>query len=533
MRGRTRTEGSCWRFGGLVLALAACVGCASTGTLAGPWPEVPRFPAARWARSTPEAEGLAPGSLADFVEAVAAEHLPVHGVLVVRHGAIVLDVAFAPFQREDRHDVASVTKSVTATLVGIALARGELRSLDQPAAELFPDLLGPGADPAKRAMTLADLLTMRTGLDCGEGPGGDLPTVLQMMRSPDWAAFTLGLPLAHRPGRHFGYCSPASHLLAAALRRATGVSALEYARRHLFGPLGITSVDWPVDTATGDPHGWGDLALTRYDLARLGLLYLAEGRWGDRQVLPRAWVRAALSRQAGITPEGPLDGYGYQWWTSSQGLGVARGRGDQWVVVAPRLGTVVVLTGAGSGRDSARKAELVQRFLLGAVRSEAALPPDPGGAERLRRSVERAETAEEPEPGPTPALPAVPREIDGAGYALADNAYGLRTLAVAFPGATLLRLGLGPIDGGELEVDAGLDGAWRTREGRRGYPVRARARWEDEATLTVEIDELALINRWTLQLRFAGEHVTGRLGEASGNPPVVLEGTRRPSPAAR
>lgn len=527
MQRRSRVHRRSLRIAVLLPALAACLACASTGALSGPWPEVTRFPAADWDRATPEAEGLAPASLADFLDAVTAEHLPVHGVLVVRHGAIVLDVAFPPFQRSDRHDVASVTKSVTATLVGLALARRELAGLDQPLVTLFPELLVADVDPRKRALTLADLLTMRSGLACDAPGGGDLPTLLAMMRSPDWAAFTLGLPLAHEPGTRFGYCSPVSHLLAVALRRATGVSALDYARRHLFGPLGIVSADWPVDATSGDPHGWGDLALTRHDLARLGLLYLAEGRWGDTRVLPREWVRAALSPQVELAPQGPLDGYGYQWWTSSLGLGVARGRGDQWLIVAPRLGLVVVLTGTSSDRDSARKAELVRRFLLGAVRSDGALPPDPEGAERLRRSVACAEAADDPAALPAPTVSGPSRPIDGASYALADNAYGLRHLALASPESSRVHLSLGPIDGATLEVDAGLDGAWRTRAGRRGYPVRARARWEDGATLTVEIDELALINRWTLQLRFEGDSVRGRLVDASGNPAAALEGTRR------
>lgn len=465
--------------------------------------------------------------LAGFVEAVLDEGLPVHGVLVERRGTVVLDAAFHPFGPHDLHDVASVTKSVTGTLVGIAVARGDLAGLDEPVLGFFPGHRIDGKDPRKEAMTLRDLLTMRTGLACHGPPGGDIPTILRMLRSEDRAGFTLGLPMSEDPGTRFRYCSPGSHLLSVIIRAATGRSALDYAREHLFGPVGITRFDWPTDPGTGDPNGWGDLALTRYDMARLGHLYLSGGRWRDRQVVPRDWVRSALVRKARVEPLGPIDGYGYHWWTSSAGLGVAIGRGDQWVVVAPGPGLVVVVTGAGLGETSARKAELVQEFILGAVRSQGPLAPNPRGVSRLQAAVGRAARCPETAPTATMALPPTAGAIAGIPIDLQTNLYGMESATLRFPGAgearfELIQEGLEP-----LEVRLGLDGAWRSYRGRRDFPARARGGWEAPDVLRIEVDELGLISRWTVRMRFIGDRVTLGIEDASGNPPVRIEGVFR------
>ncbi|MBM4396664.1 MAG: serine hydrolase [Deltaproteobacteria bacterium] len=515
-----------------VLPLVFAAGCAATGAIRGPWPQVTSWPGDDWPSSPPEAQGMDPRPLAEAIESALADDLPIHGILVVRHGAVVLDASFHPFGPRDRHDVASVTKSVTGTLVGIAIGRGDLPGLDARLLDILPEHVAAAApDTRKAATTLRDLLTMRSGLDCHPAPGSDLPLLLRMIGSPDWAAFSLDVPLSEAPGKAFRYCSLASHLLAVVLRRATGRSALDYAREHLFGPLGIRSADWPADPRTGDPHGWGDLALDRYDMARLGYLYLAGGRWQGRQVVPAEWVRASLSRQAAIEPFGPIDGYGYHWWTSTRGFGVAMGRGGQWVVVVPGLDLVVVLTSSGTGEVTARKADLVQRLVLGAVRGPGPIPDDPSGRARLAAAVARAATARDPAPGPAPALPPSAAAVSGAAWDLADNAYGLRSATLRFgpPGEAVLDLvqrGFPP-----LAIRIGLDGAWRTFPGRRGYPARARGAWDDGTSFRIELDELALVNRWTLVLRFDGDRVAVRIEDASGNPPAAVDGVRRPAVA--
>src|SRR6185503_9462478 len=140
-----------------------------------------------------------------------------------------------------------------------------------------------------------DLLAMRSGLDCGFRPG---ETELRAMRgSVDWIAYALGLPIVAEHGTRYGYCSPNSHLLSAVITAATGSSALDYARVHLFEPLGISDVYWPADSK-GVTHGWGDLQLQPRDMAKLGLLMLERGRWVERQLLSSQWIERSTAARS-------------------------------------------------------------------------------------------------------------------------------------------------------------------------------------------------------------------------------------------
>jgi CubicO group peptidase (beta-lactamase class C family) len=465
-----------------------------------------------------------PAELARFVDAVVDEDLPVHGVLVVRNGQVVLDVAFSPFDRYGLHDVASVTKSVTAALVGIAIGRGEIKGLDQRVLEFFPGSAAAASDRRRRDMTIGDLLTMRSGIDCHLEPGSDQPAVLRMMGSVDWAAYALGLPMKESPGTAFRYCSPGSHLLSVIVGRTTGMSAVEYARRNLFEPIGIERFDWPTDAANGDPHGWGDLALSRYDMARIGWLYLNGGAWQGRQVVPADWVRASLERRVAVEPFGPIDGYGLHWWTSSRGFAVAMGRGDQWIATVPAARMVVVVIGSGRGDVTARKADLVQRHLLSSVRSDGPLPPDPAAAAHLRAAVARAESPRPQPAGAAPALPPTARLVAGIPYSLDANPYGFTRITLSFPSSSVAALDLELSLEPPLHAQVGLDGAWRTFTGRRDFLARARGRWIDGDTMEIKLDELALINRFTLTLGFRGRRLMVRLDDEAGNPSASFEG---------
>jgi CubicO group peptidase (beta-lactamase class C family) len=273
----------------------------------------------------------------------------VHSVVVVRNGSVVLDARFYPFAGGERHDLASVTKSFTSTLVGIAIDKGYISSVDAHMLDFFPGRVVANLDQRKRAVTVKHLLAMRSGLRCD--PGGFEQTLTEMTQSPDWVQFALDLPMAEDPGQTDVYCSPGVHLLSAILQQATGMSALEFGRRHLFGPLGVANVQWPADPQ-GVNRGWGDLALEPKDVAKLGVLFLNGGTLFGRRVVSPAWVDSATSIPEGYEypgwPEGA--GRGYLWWLASDGYSAA-GRGGQLVSVYPDEGLVVGLTGGGCTGD--------------------------------------------------------------------------------------------------------------------------------------------------------------------------------------
>lgn len=190
-------------------------------------------------------------------------------VTVVRNGVIVLDAYFYPFLPETWHDVASVTKSVVSLLAGLATAQGYLGGSEQPLLATVPPELARDVSERAAAIRLGDLLTMRSGFVCGFKRGE--PELRDMRNAPDWAAYALRLPIVAEPGTRFGYCSSNFHLISAAISSGAKTSAFDFARQHLFEPLGINDVYWPAD-AKGVTHGWGDLQLRPRDMAKLGLL---------------------------------------------------------------------------------------------------------------------------------------------------------------------------------------------------------------------------------------------------------------------
>ena len=244
-------------------------------------------------------------------------------VLVLKHGRIVRESYYNGLKRTDRVPVFSVTKSVTSALVGIALADGRIRSVDEKLTDFFP-----GADPRIR---LRNLLSMTAGygrqLNFGDTDSASLAS----------------RPLVNAPGTTFNYDSGSSDLLAAILARATGMSILDYAQTHLFAPMGIGDVRWP------GAHGASGLLLSPRELLAFGRLYLERGTWKGQQLVPARWVQTSTRPHVRIARErGVTDGYGYNWWvqTERKPFFAAHGYLGQALVVFPRLDEVVVVTSA-------------------------------------------------------------------------------------------------------------------------------------------------------------------------------------------
>ena len=252
--------------------------------------------------------------------------------------------------------VFSVTNSVMSMLIGIAIGEGTIAGVDQTLAGLLPSyvqLMAPGVG----AITLRQVLTMTGGIVSDIDPA-DYPN------DADWVAVTLQTPLTGPPGGPFNYSDVNSHLLSAILTQATGRSALDYAREKLFGPLGIASEPAATPIAFSDPgydalpgFGWAtdpqgrqfgasELKITAPEMVKLGQLYLDEGQWQGRQLVPAGWVAESTSRQ--VDSDGAaLPAYGYQWWvgeTDGHPAFAAIGFAGQLIEVVPELELIVVMS---------------------------------------------------------------------------------------------------------------------------------------------------------------------------------------------
>jgi CubicO group peptidase (beta-lactamase class C family) len=281
------------------------------------------------------------GLLARAVDTIKARDYDVDSVTVIRNGTIVLDEYFPPFEPDSKHVIHSCTKSIVSALIGIAIEQGYIEGVDQPVLDLFDEraVANPNAD--KETMTLEDLLTMSSGLECRDSYLYRWRGLREMSESDDWVQFMLDLPMAEPPGTRFEYCNGGSFLLSAIIQKTTGMSALAFARKNLFGPLDITDVDWPANP-DGITIGWGDMHVKPHDMAKIGYLYLNGGQWEGEQVVPAAWVET--STQAHIAAGTLSDGYGYQWWVDDGGYYMALGYEGQFIYVVPEKDMVVVFT---------------------------------------------------------------------------------------------------------------------------------------------------------------------------------------------
>ena len=249
------------------------------------------------------------------------------------------------YQGRPIHTLQSVTKSIAATVIGIAAGRGTIAGVDRPFLSYFQNRDLSRIDARLRRATVADLLTMRSGIEWHEQdrPFDTTNTTIQLEASRDWIQFTLDQPMDADPGTKWVYNSGGSQLLSGIVRSATGRFIDDYAREFLFGPIGIRNFHWKK-TPTGHPDTEGGLYLAAEDLARIGYLYLHGGQWNGRQIVPAAWIKEATARH--VRAAAPGWDYGYQWWLTTRGgtdVWAGRGFGGQFLIVIPTRDTVAVI----------------------------------------------------------------------------------------------------------------------------------------------------------------------------------------------
>jgi CubicO group peptidase (beta-lactamase class C family) len=315
-----------------------------------------------WEIASPGVEGFDPGSLCAIGPRLATlKDADPHGVVVARHGKLVYE-AYLPgddgrwpqqhwneplvpmlHDARTKHDLQSMTKSVTALLVGIALDRGNLKSLDTPVLSFFPSYADLHT-PERLRITVRDVLTMRTGLRWRYKPY--LSMARQMDAAPDPFRFFLEQPVTGTPGKIWRYNNGTAELAGAIVHRASGLPLDQFAKLNLFDPLAIDDWEWGR-MANGDPGASWGLRLRPRDLAKIGQLVLNRGTWRGRRVVSSEWIDQMIAPHV-IRPNYR---YGYLWWLDRRtvdGRDVdvveAIGWGGQYLEVIPSLDMVLVVT---------------------------------------------------------------------------------------------------------------------------------------------------------------------------------------------
>jgi len=470
------------------------------------------WPTQAWRTAIPEQEGMDSEKLADALDFVRQHEVDIHSLLIIRNGYIVLDANFYPFREEQLHDLASVTKSITSTLIGVAIGQHKLSGVHQPLLSLFPQRSIANRDERKEHVTISDLLTMTSGLDCRFRPHEI--TLSEMMQNKDWIQFMLNLPMTAEPGSKYEYCSGGIHLLSGIISQTTGVSALDFARRELFQPLGIKDVVWPSDP-NGVTHGWGDLHLRPRDAAKIGYLWLNHGRWEDRQIVPAEWMQDAIQVHSRASWG---DEYGYGIWVyPTRDLYEGNGRGGQRLSVVPSKNLVVVFTGGGFEPGD------IGKLIAASLKSDQPLPENRAGVARLAAAITTA--SKPPVPKSMAPLPEIAKTVSGKTYLLEANPLGLKTLAITFApqSDSLVRL---TFTDNHTEVrPIGLDGVTRlSPDGRFGLPVGVKGSWQDKHVFLLDYDEVANINHYRLRISFNGDRIAMQLSEKTSGSEAKFEG---------
>jgi CubicO group peptidase (beta-lactamase class C family) len=334
-----------------------------------------------WATGTLEQAGIDRRrieAMTDFV--LARPDLNVHVVLIERGGRLVYEEYFSGsdeswgrplgvvrFSRDRFHDLRSITKSVVSALVGIATDAHAIRSIDAPLLDYFPEYEDLRV-PERQQITVRHALMMSAGFDWNEDVPYNDPRndEMVMTRSAEPMRYVLARPIVAPPGTTFRYNGGTTQALGTIVQRATGRPLADYARDMLWTPLGIDDVEWKGRIG-GVPSAASGLRLKPRDLAKFGSLYLHDGLWAGRQIVPSAWVRES-TRQLMTFPNQRDRGYGYQWWhacyhTWSGAIDVptAVGNGAQRIFLLPAQQTVVTVL---SGRYNDFSANPPERLLL-------------------------------------------------------------------------------------------------------------------------------------------------------------------------
>lgn len=340
------------------------------------------WPTEGWRTSTPEEQGVDSEILVAMLDAIQSggEAYNIDSLTIIRNGYIVFDTTFYPFHANSTHNIASCTKSVISSLVGIAIEQGYIESVQQPVLDLFPERTAANLTPAKQSMTLENLLMMASGLLCRDSYLYTWRGLYEITQTEDWVQYILDLPMEEEPGTRFEYCNSASFLLSAIIQETTGMNALDYAIKNLFTPLGISDVEWPSNPQ-GISIGWGELNMTPQDMAKFGYLYLKKGVWDGKQVIPSDWVETSTRKH--ISTNTLEDGYGYQWWVDDSGIYMALGYAGQYIVVLPEQEMVVVFTSDLKPNNFFIPRSLLDDFIIPSAMSDTVLPANPDSVEKL------------------------------------------------------------------------------------------------------------------------------------------------------
>lgn len=359
----------------LALALGAALSaCGGGGNDAGPAVRTTPNPTDQWTLVAAAQVDMDATILANGVAKLAADNQGLSSMLVMRRSKPVLEQYWNGYDKDSLHDLRSATKSITSLMMGVAIDQrmvgGVGDSLSSHLSAFYPN-----APAFKRGVTLGDLLTMRSGLDCDDWVDSSPGNESNMYRQTDWLKFYTNLEAVAAPATTTRYCTGNPVALGRVIAAASKKPIPAFANDYLFGPLNIDSARWATFDNGSQTDTGGHIQMRPRDMAKLGQLALQKGQWNGRQLVSAAWIEESTRKHTQFVRPG-RSGYGYLWWHSienvngkSHDMFYAAGNGGQYIMVVPSLELVVVFTGENYNSNKANYPfELLHNTVLAAVK---------------------------------------------------------------------------------------------------------------------------------------------------------------------
>lgn len=376
-------------------------------------------------RSIPETEGVSSAGIIDFLNAVDTGRVELHSFIFIRHGKVIAEGWWNPYNPEYKHILFSASKTFTATAVGLAVSENRLKVTDK-VISFFPYSLPDTISDYMKILTVRDLLTMSVGQD---------PEPRSMGNNGDWTSTFLSTKPVHKPGTVFKYNNMATFMLSAIVQQVTGQTVYDYLRPRIFQPLAIRGADWDLNPQ-GINLGMIGLRLHTEDLAKFGQLLMQGGKWNNKQLIPEQWVKEATSFKIDSNEPGNklskdqndwAQGYCYQIWRTRNNGFRLDGMGGQFVLLFPDKDAIVVLT--ANARNTQDELNLVHNYLLPAIKSDKPLPLDP---DTYGNIVKREQALSIKLPVSAVSKSATEAKISGKEFLLSDNEYKIQSVYFSF-----------------------------------------------------------------------------------------------------
>jgi CubicO group peptidase (beta-lactamase class C family) len=463
--------------------------------------------AAALPRTSPESQGLRSQAVLDFLDDIAEQNIELHSLMILRRGRVLAEGWWSPYAPHLRHSLYSLSKSFTATAIGMAVDEKRV-SIGDRVVDFFPDKLPSQLDQRWQALTIKHLLTMTTGH--GEDPTN------KVMGAPDgdWVKAFFACPLDHDPGTTFVYNTAATYMLSAIIQRVTGEKLIDYLRPRLFDPLGIQDPTWwecPGGINTG---GFG-LNITTEDIAKFGQLFLDRGRWQGTQLVSEGWIAEASTKQVSNFIDDPASdwqqGYGYQMWMCRHGAYRGDGAFGQYCVVMPAQEAVIAITGGVTEMHPVLNS--IWNHLL--PQFGEPLPEDPAAHNRLEERLRSLSL---------PMLPGTWNEaaaagINGQTYTMEPNPLGITSLEFAAADQEIHCTAWRGAE--ELQLKGGF-GRYLSQHIDGEGLCQICCTWEDDATLTALARFVETPFSRTATLSFAGDELTVKIKQNCDFGPLEL-----------